>query len=107
LFVCASWGLEQLHRVFRTLRKKQPFIQANARRLRSVAAAVFVGELVRASLVAFNQYYAKAHFTAQGLLFDWSFNIDFFAVVLGLIILAIAEVFAAGSRLDEDQALTI
>jgi len=34
------------------------------------------------------------------------FNVDFVAVVLGLIILAIAEVFAAGTRLDEDQALT-
>ena len=85
----------------------QPFVHANARRLRRVAAAVFAGELLVASMVAFNQFYAKAHFTADGLLFDWSFNIDFFAVVLGLIILAIAEVFAAGSRLDEDQALTI
>ena len=107
LFVCAIWGLEQLHRVFGTLRKGQPFIHANARRLRRVAIAVFAGESVRASMVAFNQFYAKSHFTATGLLFDWSFNIDFFAVVLGLIILAIAEVFAAGTRLDEDQALTI
>jgi DUF2975 family protein len=107
LFLCAIWGLEQLHRVFATLRKGQPFVHANARRLRGVAAAVFAGELVRASIVAFNQFYAKAHFTATGLLFDWSFNIDFFAVVLALIILAIAEVFAAGARLDEDQALTI
>ena len=65
------------------------------------------GEVVRASMVAFNQFYARTHFTATGLLFDWSFNIDFFAVVLGLIIVAIAEVFAAGTRLDEDQALTI
>jgi hypothetical protein len=107
LFVCAIWGLEQLQRVFTTLRKGQPFIHANARRLRRVAVAVFAGELVGASMVAFNQFYAKAHFTATGLLFDWSFNIDFFAVVLGLVILAIAEVFAAGTRLDEDQALTI
>ena len=107
LFVCAFWGLEQLHRVFGTLRKGRPFVHANAKRLRRVAAAVFAGELLRASLVAFNQYYAKTHFSAQGLLFDWSFNIDFFAVVLGLIILAIAEVFATGTRLDEDQALTI
>jgi hypothetical protein len=107
LFLCAIWGLEQLHRLVGTLRKRQPFIHANARRLRHVAAAVFAGELLRASMVAFNQYYAKAHFTATGLMFDWSFNIDFFAVVLGLIILAIAEVFATGTRLDEDQALTI
>ena len=107
LFLCAIWGLQQLHRVFGTLRKGQPFIHANARRLRRVAVAVFAGELVSASMVAFNQFYAKAHFTATGLLFDWSFNIDFFSVVLGLIILAIAEVFAVGTRLNADQALTI
>jgi hypothetical protein len=107
LFLFASWSLEQLHRVFGTLRKGRPFIDLNARRLRRVAAAVIAGEVVRAAMVAFNQFYAKAHFTATGLLFDWSFNIDFFAIVLALIILAIAEVFAAGTRLDEDQALTI
>ena len=107
LFVIAIWGLDELHKVFGALRKGQPFIAANARRLRRVAASVMAGEVVGASMVAFNQFYAKTHFTATGLLFDWSFNIDFFAVVLGLIILAIAEVFAAGTRLDEDQALTI
>ena len=32
---------------------------------------------------------------------------DLFVLVLGLIVLAIAEVFAAGTRLDEDQALTV
>ena len=107
LFLCALFGLEQLHRVFGTLRKGQPFIHANASRLRRVAGAVIGSEVLGAAMVAFNQFYAKTHFTATGLLFDWSFNIDFFAVVLGLIILAIAEVFAAGTRLDEDQALTI
>ena len=107
LFLCAMFGLEQLHRVFGTLRKGQPFVHANASRLRWVAGAVIGGEVLGAAMVAFNQFYATAHFTATGLLFDWSFNIDGFAIVLGLIILAIAEVFAAGTRLDEDQALTI
>jgi hypothetical protein len=107
LFLAAIWGLQQLHRVFGTLRKGQPFIEANAWRLRRVAAAVIAGEVLRASMVAFNQFYARTHFAASGLLFDWSFNIDMFAIVLGLIILAIAEVFAAGTRLNEDQALTI
>ena len=107
LFVCAIWGLEQLHRVFGTLRKGQPFVHENARRLRRVAAAVIAGELIGASMVAYNQFYAKTHFTATGLLFDASFNVDFFAIVLAFIILAIAEVFAAGTRLDEDRALTI
>lgn len=107
LLLLALFGLQQLHAVFGTLRKGQPFVHANARRLRLVAVSVIAGEVLGAAMVAFNQFYAKAHFTATGLLFDWSFNIDFFAIVLGLIILAIAEVFAAGARLDEDQALTI
>jgi hypothetical protein len=107
LLLLALFGLQQLHAVFGTLRKGKPFIDANVRRFRRVAVAVIAGEIVGAAMVAFNQFYAKAHFTATGLLFDWSFNIDFFAIVLGLIILAIAEVFAAGTRLDEDQALTI
>jgi hypothetical protein len=107
LLLLALRGLQQLHAVFGTLRKGQPFIHANASRLRWVAGVVIGGEVLGAAMVAFNQLYAKTHFTATGLLFDWSFNIDFFAVVLGLIILAIAEVFAAGTRLDEDQALTI
>ena len=107
LLLLALFGLQQLHAVFGTLRKGQPFIHANVSRLRLVAGAVIGGEVLGAAMVAFNQFYAKAHFTATGLLFDWSFNIDFFAIVLAFIILAIAEVFAAGTRLDEDQALTI
>ncbi|MGH9239908.1 MAG: DUF2975 domain-containing protein [Vicinamibacterales bacterium] len=107
LFLVAIWGLDQLHKVVGTMRKGQPFVAANARRLRRVAAAVIGGEVLRAALVFVDQFYAKTHFTAAGLLFDASFNVDFFAVFLAFVIYAIAEVFAAGTRLDEDQALTI
>ena len=107
LFLVAIWGLDQLHKVVGTMRKGQSFVAANARRLRRVAAAVIGGEVLRAALVFVDQFYAKTHFTAAGLLFDASFNVDFFAVFLAFVIYAIAEVFAAGTRLDEDQALTI
>lgn len=107
LFLVAIWGLDQLHKVVGTMRKRQPFVAANARRLRRVAAAVIGGEVLRAALVFVDQFYAKTHFTAAGLLFDASFNVDFFAVFLAFVIYAIAEVFAAGTRLDEDHALTI
>ena len=107
IFLVAIWGLEQLHRVVGTMRRGQPFVAANATRLRRVAVSVIAGELLWATVVFFNQFYAKTHFTAAGLLFDASFNVDFFAVFLAFVIFAIAEVFAAGTRLDEDQALTI
>src|SRR5688572_9942661 len=107
LFLVAIWGLGQLHKVVSTMRKGQPFVAANAKRLRRVAVAAFAGEVLRAGLVFVDQFYAKTHFTAAGLLFDASFNVDFFDVFLAFVIFAIAEVFAAGTRLDEDQALTI
>src|SRR5688572_8635569 len=55
LFLVAIWGLDQLHRVVGTMRKGQPFVAANARRLRHVAAAVIAGELIRATLVFVDQ----------------------------------------------------
>ncbi|HET9195994.1 MAG TPA: DUF2975 domain-containing protein [Vicinamibacterales bacterium] len=107
LFLVAIWGLGQLQKVVSTMRKGQPFVAANAKRLRRVAVAVVAGEVLRAGLVFVDQFYAKTHFTAAGLLFDASFNVDFFEVFLAFVIFAIAEVFAAGTRLDEDHALTI
>ena len=77
------------------MRTGQPFVAANARRLRRVAA-VIGGEVLSAARL--DQFYARTHFRATGLLFDASFNIDFFAVFLAFIIFAIAEVFAAGTR---------
>ena len=51
--------------------------------------------------------YARSHFVADGLRFDAWPRLDMYAVICGLIILVIAEVFRAGTRLDEDQSLTI
>jgi hypothetical protein len=47
------------------------------------------------------------HFSAAGLHFDARPDVNLFAIVHGLIILAIAEVFRTGTRLQEEQSLTI
>jgi len=47
------------------------------------------------------------HFAAEGLQFLARPGFDVFAIFNGLILLAIAEVFRAGTRLDEEQSLTI
>ena len=103
----ALWVLSQLRAVFDTLRRGQPFVRANAKRIRSIAFAVIAGELVRAAVAFFENYYAMAHFTAEGLHFDARPDLNMLALVEGLIILVIAEVFRAGTRLDEEQSLTI
>ena len=101
------WVLVQLRAVFRTLQEGRPFVAANAMRIRWIGYAVILGELVQ-SLVRFGgNAYAKAHFAADLLRFDAWPSINGFAIIHGLIILVIAEVFSAGARLDEDQSLTI
>jgi hypothetical protein len=107
LFGLALWVLGQLRGVFRTLREGHPFVPANATRLRWIAYAVIFGEIARSAIVFFENYYAMTHFTAEGLRFDARPDLNGFAIILGLIILVIAEVFREGTRLDQEQSLTV
>ena len=47
------------------------------------------------------------NFAAEGLRFEARPDFNVVAVICGLIILVIAEVFREGTRLDEEQSLTI
>jgi hypothetical protein len=107
LLVLAMWVLSQFRAVFRTLRDGQPFAPANATRIRRIAWAVIFGEFVRAAIVLFENYYVMTHFQADGLRFYANTELNAFAIINGLIILVIAEVFRAGTRLDEEQSLTV
>lgn len=101
------WVLLQLRAVFVTLRAGQPFIPANAVRIRRISFAVIAGEFTRAILVYSGTHYAAAHFSIQGVTLETRPDINILAIVCGLIILVIAEIFREGTRLDEDQSLTI
>ena len=101
------WVLAQLRAVFRTLRDGQPFVAVNAIRIRRIGWAVIVWEVFRSALVLVENYYATQHFSADGLMFDTRPDFNAFAVICGLIILVIAEVFLAGTRLAEEQSLTV
>jgi hypothetical protein len=72
-----------------------------------VGFTVIFGELARAALVYFWSYYTSLHFTANGLRFVASTDFNVITIVGGFAILVIAEVFREGTRLHEDQSLTI
>jgi hypothetical protein len=107
MFALSLWVIGTLRAVFRTLRDGRPFVRANATRIRSIAWLVIIGELARSAFVFFENYYVMMHFSADGLRFDARPDLNFFAIINGLIILVIAEVFRAGTRLDEEQSLTV
>jgi len=99
--------LSQLRAVIRTVRDGRPFVPANAARIRWIAFAVIAGEVARAVGVYSSNSHVMTHFSANGLRFDARPDLNILTIVHGLIILAIAEVFRTGTRLDEDQSLTI
>jgi len=103
----ALWVLGLLRSLIGALRAGRPFVAANANRVRLIGWAFIIGEIVRVSVVYFENRYAMTHFAAQGLQFTARPDLSIFAIMYGLIILALAEVFRAGTRLDEDQSLTI
>lgn len=102
-----AWILAQLRAVFRTLRDGHPFVAANATRIRRIGYAIFAGEILRIAFELAGNAYISRHFVADRLRFDAWPHPDVSAVIAGLIILVIAEVFRAGARLEEEQSLTV
>lgn len=101
------WVLSQLSAVFQSLRDGHPFVPQNAMRIRWIGYAVMLGEVARAVVTFATTRFVAGHFSAPGLRFDAMPDLSVMTLVHGLIILVIAEVFRAGTRLDEDQSLTI
>jgi hypothetical protein len=101
------WVIGALRAIFRSLRRGRPFVPANVRRIRMIGWAIIVGEIVRTSIVMASGFYAARHFSADGLRFDVRPDFNVMAIIGGLIVLALAEAFREGVRLDEDRSLTI
>jgi hypothetical protein len=107
LLAFGLWVIGELRAVFRSFRHGRPFVPANVRRIRMIGWAMILGEIVRASIVAAGSVYAMHHFSADGLRFEVRPDVHVMTVVGGLIVLALAEAFREGVRLDEDRSLTI
>ena len=107
LFGFLLWVVTQLRCIFRSLTRGTPFTAENSRRIRWVGFAAIFGELVRAAVVFSWSYYLSRHLTANGTRFIATTDVNGAAILSGLAILVIAEVFREGTRLQEDQSLTI
>ena len=107
MLIVALWGVRLLQGLLRTVRDGHPFVAANARRVRMIGWLVIGGEVARAVIVFLENDYARRYFSVAGLQFTAHADFSVAAIIEGLIILVIAEVFRAGTRLDEEQSLTV
>ena len=103
----ALWILAELAALCRSIRDGQPFAPRNAGRIRRLALAIALAEGSRAAIVYSAHAYVAAHFAAEHLRFAAWPRINGFAIVSALILLVLAEAFRTGTRLDEDQSLTV
>ena len=107
LLFFAWFVLGKLRAVLHTLVDQQPFVPENAARIRWIGLSVIAGELAYSAIVFAENIYARAHVTIPGVTFDFLPRVDFWILICGLIIVLISEVFRAGTRLDEEQSLTV
>lgn len=101
------WVITQLRAIFSTLRAGKPFVPANAARIRRIGWAFILGAVVQLAFTFASSRYAMTHFTTDGLRFGYRLDFDVFAILSGLIVLVIAEVFHEAARLAEEQSLTV
>ena len=99
--------LHQLRGVVATMSVGAPFVVANARRLRIVGLAVIVYELVTACMRLALSLWAMRNLSVRGLTVRWVFDLRIEVLLVGAVILVIAEVFRVGTQLQQDHDLTI
>jgi hypothetical protein len=107
MLLIAVWVVQQLRALLRALSAGREFDPRNVRHVQRIGWAVIAAEPLRAWITYSANTYAASHFVADGMRFVWNVDLNLSVVFCGLVILLIAEVFRAGTKLDEDQSLTI
>ncbi len=99
--------LHQIYWLVAALHKGTPFTRASARRMTTVGVAVVVSELVRATVLFAGSWWSTHHLHAVGVGFRTVFPIRADVVLAGGLLVVFAEVFRAGTLLQQDHDLTI
>lgn len=90
-----------LLRIVRTLRVGDPFVLANARRLRLIALAVAVGGTGASALLAWGEHLVLSDAAIAPLVHE-QLHITFLPLIAGLGVLLLAEVFRRGALMRDD-----
>ncbi len=96
-----------LRRIFSTMIVGTPFLPENARRIRWLGYMAIGGALAEQIIEIGLGMLVLNSVSSTGLEIDYHFNLNLAAVFVGLIILALAEVFRHGTSLQTDADLTV
>ena len=96
-----------LRKIFQTLTTSYPFIIENAYRLKNIGLLVILTSVTSFTHDWIVNWYLKQNFIIDGSAIRAHLVIDLKTIFAGLIILIIAEIFRVGTRLKEEQDLTV
>ncbi len=101
------WAAYQLRKVMQSVKQGDPFNAANPGRIRIIGYVVLAWSPIEAlwSHIAFRLHAVELEFPGATVDLSNSYHSDL--VLLGLVVLVLAQVFAVGVRLHQEQALTI
>jgi hypothetical protein len=101
-------SLRKLRALFRTLRDGDPFVPANAGRIRFLAFALIGFELLYRGWIFWSYFaFVMNQFGIDGLELRPLFDPSFAVLFAGLALLVIAEVFQQGAEMKREQELTV
>lgn len=98
IYICV-----QLRRILRTLAAGDPFVPENAPRLLKIAAAIAIMELARYAVIILLMIFVDFGDGETGP----RFSVSFVAWVSAAAMLVFSQVFREGSRLREEEKMTV
>lgn len=105
--VCFLWAALLFIRLMVAINRQEIFCWSNVHRLRRIGVLMSLGFLMCALQIYCSFRVQGEVFAMQGYSFSLREAIDLSNLLLGLVALIVAEVFALGLKLKEEQELTI
>lgn len=96
-----------IHSLRRSIREERPLDRRNVRYLRMIGFLTIATELLEDLLGWIMNTRAAELLAGTGYSVDTSFHVSYTLIIMGILILFAAEVFAVGQNLSEEQKLTI
>lgn len=97
----------QLRAFLRSVTAGDPFIPANPRRIRNIGVLIIAADLFSTGWTWLLSCFIAPHLSLDGVLFTARFDLNWTQLLLGFLILLIAQIFELGVQLQEEQALTV
>lgn len=96
-----------IHSVRRSIREERPLDRRNVWYLRSIGLLTILTEVISSLVGHAMNLQAERLLAGSRWTVDTSFDLSYTTIILGILILFSAEVFAIGQNLSEEQKLTI